>query len=119
MLLNLLDNAIKYAADGKELTVDLKAQDNELKLMVMDRGPGIPAKHREKIFEKFYRIDDSLTARQPGSGLGLSIARIIMREMKGDIFYEARVGGGSCFSVVIPRNANGSQGTSRKGAATA
>lgn len=102
VLLNLMDNAIKYAAEGRELTVDLKMLDDSLKLMIMDRGPGVPAKHQSRIFEKFHRVDNSLTSRQPGSGLGLSIARSIMREMKGDVFYEPRVGGGSCFVILIP-----------------
>jgi signal transduction histidine kinase len=119
VLLNLLDNAIKYAAEGKELTVDLVAQDDHVKVSVMDRGPGVPAKHRTRIFEKFHRVDSSLTSRHPGSGLGLSIARTIMRDLNGDLLYEPRDGGGSCFSVLIPfRQGNGSH-ISKKGAASA
>jgi signal transduction histidine kinase len=102
VLLNLLDNAIKYAAAGKELIVDLKSLDDHFRLMVFDRGPGIAVRHRERIFQKFHRVDNSLTSRQPGSGLGLSIARSIMRELEGDICYEPRAGGGSCFVVLIP-----------------
>lgn len=101
VVLNLMDNAIKYASEGKELVIDLDVQSRPLRLRVMDRGPGIPSRHRARIFEKFHRVDDSLTARQPGSGLGLSIARSIMRELKGDLRYEPRVGGGSCFEVLI------------------
>jgi signal transduction histidine kinase len=102
VLLNLLDNAIKYAAEGKELSVDLMPQKDQLRVAVMDRGPGVPAKHRSRIFEKFHRVDSSLTSRHPGSGLGLSIARTIMRDIKGDLLYEPREGGGSCFTVMIP-----------------
>lgn len=102
VLLNLLDNAIKYASDGKELTVDLIARNDQLKVCVMDRGPGVPAKHRTRIFDKFHRVDSSLTSRHPGSGLGLSIARTIMRDLNGDLLYEPREGGGSCFVVLIP-----------------
>jgi signal transduction histidine kinase len=102
VLLNLLDNAIKYASEGKELTVDLTVGDDHVKARVMDRGPGIPAKHRTRIFEKFHRVDSSLTSRHPGSGLGLSIARTIMRDLQGDLLYEPREGGGSSFTVLIP-----------------
>ena len=109
VLLNLLDNAIKYAAEGEELTVDLTPQKGQLQVHVMDRGPGVPAKHRSRIFEKFHRVDSSLTSRHPGSGLGLSIARTIMRDINGDLLYEPREGGGSCFTVLIPfQETNGS-----------
>ncbi len=102
VLVNLMDNAIKYAADGKELIVDLKYREDHFRLMVFDRGPGIAVRHREMIFKKFHRVDTSLTASQPGSGLGLSIARSIMRELEGEIYYEPRAGGGSSFVVLIP-----------------
>ncbi len=119
VLLNLLDNAIKYASEGKELTVDLIAGNGQLKVCVMDRGPGVSAKHRTRIFDKFHRVDSSLTSRHPGSGLGLSIARTIMRDLKGDLLYEPREGGGSCFVVQIPfRESNGS-GTPQRGAFSA
>jgi len=82
--------------------VDLKFRRDHFRLLVLDRGPGIALRHRDRIFHKFHRVDNSLTTRQPGSGLGLSIARTIMRELEGDIVYEPRAGGGSCFVVLIP-----------------
>ena len=102
VILNLMDNAIKYASEGKELSVHLSPQQDRLKVRVMDRGPGVPPKHRTRIFDKFHRVDSSLTSRHPGSGLGLSIARTIMRDLNGDLLYEPREGGGSCFTVLIP-----------------
>jgi signal transduction histidine kinase len=102
VLLNLVDNAAKYASEGKELLVLLEQARDYCCIKFLDRGPGIPATHREKIFEKFYRIDDSLTARQPGSGLGLSIARWLLRDLGGDLIYEPRAEGGSCFVVSLP-----------------
>lgn len=102
VMLNLMDNAIKYAADGKELVIALKVLDGCCELRVMDRGPGVPLSHRAGIFEKFHRVDDSLTSRQPGSGLGLSIARRLLRDLDGDLVYEPREGGGSCFVAVVP-----------------
>jgi signal transduction histidine kinase len=115
VLLNLLDNSIKYASEGKELTVDLTHQDDRVRVRVMDRGPGIPAKHRTRIFEKFHRVDSSLTSRHPGSGLGLSIARTIMRDLQGDLLYEPREGGGSCFTVLIPFQRRNGSDMSHKG----
>jgi len=119
VVLNLMDNAVKYAGGGRELVVSLKKRGACFHLLVMDRGPGIPVKHRERIFEKFHRVDSSLTSRQPGSGLGLSIARSIMRELDGDITYEPRSAGGSCFVVRIPRTPADSTGHAQEGAAHA
>jgi len=119
VLLNLLDNAIKYASEGKELTVDLTLREDHVRARVMDRGPGIPAKHRTRIFEKFHRVDSSLTSRHPGSGLGLSIARTIMRDLHGDLLYEPREGGGSCFTVVIPFQKRNGPDTSHRGVLSA
>lgn len=102
VLLNLLDNALKYAADGKELVVALDRQERFCRIRVMDRGPGVASAHRAKIFEKFHRVDDSLTTIKTGSGLGLSIARRLLRDLGGDLRFESRRGGGSCFVVLIP-----------------
>jgi signal transduction histidine kinase len=71
-------------------------------IRVLDRGPGVPEAHRERIYEKFHRVDDSLTARQPGSGLGLTIARRMLRDLGGDVVYEPRAGGGAAFRVTLP-----------------
>jgi signal transduction histidine kinase len=102
VVLNLMDNALKYAAEGKDLIIRLKVCNGFCELQLMDRGPGVPSSHRAKIFEKFQRMDDSLTTRKPGSGLGLSIARRLMRDMGGDLIYRSRKEGGSCFVVLIP-----------------
>ncbi|MDA1044640.1 MAG: HAMP domain-containing sensor histidine kinase [Verrucomicrobia bacterium] len=101
-LLNLVDNAIKYAHAGKAVTLQLVEARDVCRIHVLDRGPGIPRAQRKRIFEKFHRIDGSLTASQPGSGLGLSIARGLLRDLGGDLLYRPRDGGGSCFSIVLP-----------------
>jgi signal transduction histidine kinase len=104
VLLNLIDNALKYAASGKELTLEvLPPQGANVRLRLLDRGPGIPAPHREKIFDKFHRVDDALTARQPGCGLGLAISRQLLRDLGGELRWQPRSGGGSCFEVVLPQ----------------
>ncbi|MBN1663714.1 MAG: hypothetical protein JW943_08940 [Deltaproteobacteria bacterium] len=101
VILNLLDNAVKYAAGGHEISIHLDISQNQHRLMIMDRGPGVPRAHRENIFKKFHRVDDSLTSSRPGSGLGLGIARGLMRGLGGDLLYEEREGGGSCFTVLF------------------
>ena len=103
-LLNLVDNALKYAGGGKEITLALLDAGDSCELQVMDRGPGIAASQRRLIFDKFHRIDDSLTTHQPGSGLGLSIARRLIRDQGGDLVYRPREGGGSCFAIVLPQS---------------
>ena len=102
VILNLVDNAVKYASKGGKIDISIKPDDKLCEIWVCDRGPGIPKTHWKDIFEKFYRVDDSLTTQQPGSGLGLSIARGLLRELNGDLKYKQREGGGSCFVVLIP-----------------
>ena len=99
--LNLLDNALKYAGQGKFLLFVLKKEIDFVILKICDDGPGIPKKHQDRIFEKFYRIDNSLTSQQPGSGLGLSIAKQIMNDLKGDLVFEPATPNGSCFIIRI------------------
>lgn len=97
-VLNVVDNAIKYADTGREISVVLSTSPAPgFTIRVMDRGPGIAPAQMEPIFDKFHRIDDSLTAAKPGSGLGLTIARRLVRDMGGDLRYEPRENGGSCF----------------------
>lgn len=99
-ILNVIDNAIKYADTGKEIAVTLETSPARgFAIRISDRGPGIPSAHRERVFDKFHRVDDSLTSAKPGSGLGLTIARRLIRDMGGDLRYEPREGGGSCFVI--------------------
>jgi signal transduction histidine kinase len=102
IVLNLIDNACKYAADGGELKVSLEVRPPGSRLRVADRGPGIPPEHRERIFEKFHRVDDNLTADKSGAGLGLSIARQLARGLGGELRHEPRPDGGSVFVLDLP-----------------
>ena len=103
IVLNLLDNACKYAGAGGEVTVQLGPQAGaSAELRVLDRGPGVPVEHRERIFEKFHRVDDTLTAEKHGAGLGLSIARQLARGLGGELRYEPRPGGGAAFILELP-----------------
>ncbi|WP_291316784.1 HAMP domain-containing sensor histidine kinase [Desulfuromonas sp.] len=102
IVLNLVDNAIKYAAEGKSLTVELQQQKGGPVVRFKDDGPGIPAGHRGRIFDKFHRVDASLTARQQGSGLGLSIARQLAEGLGGSLSFCPNTGGGCCFELTLP-----------------
>jgi len=98
ILLNIIDNACKYAS-GTPVTITVEDQADHALVHILDRGTGVPSHHASKIFDKFHRVDDSLTSQQAGSGLGLSIARRLARGMGGDLTYRDREGGGSDFSV--------------------
>lgn len=99
IVVNLLDNAVKYAPDGGEVRVGLQPAADGAEVTVQDRGPGIAEAHRARLFESFYRVDCELTAKCNGCGLGLSIARRLMRGMGGDLTFAPRGGGGSCFTL--------------------
>jgi signal transduction histidine kinase len=105
IILNLISNADKYGGNGDAIEVELTAGEGEaglVELCVLDRGAGVGRKERERIFEKFYRIDDSLSSGVQGSGLGLTLARQIARAHGGDVTVRERAGGGSCFALVLP-----------------
>jgi signal transduction histidine kinase len=101
-LLNLVNNAVKYSADQKYLGVHLYHRDGRVKLEVVDRGIGIPAKDQPKIFEKFYRVGDPLVHNTKGSGLGLALVRHIVRAHGGEVTVESAPGRGSKFIITLP-----------------
>jgi signal transduction histidine kinase len=105
VIVNLLSNAEKYSNSRKEISVRLEQQTNPLphvELKVLDRGLGVPHGSEEKIFEQFYRAHDLLSSGIQGSGLGLTLARQIARAHGGEVVYEPREGGGSCFTLRLP-----------------
>ncbi len=101
-VVNLLSNAEKYSDDTKQIGVDVSRNDGFAVIGISDRGTGIPAGEGDKIFGEFYRVDDTLTSKVKGAGLGLTIARRILRDHGGDIRYAARAGGGSTFQLMLP-----------------
>jgi signal transduction histidine kinase len=107
IVLNLVDNAIKYAADGKDLIVELQPEKDHWRVRIKDNGPGVPSAHHQQIFAKFHRVDASLTARQQGSGLGLSIARQLAEGLGGSLSFCPSEGGGSCFELTLPSTPKG------------
>jgi two-component system, OmpR family, sensor histidine kinase KdpD len=101
VLVNLLENAIKYSPPASPIEVTARHVGDEVDLSVADRGPGIPPGDEERIFEKFYR---ARTERDPGGvGLGLAICRAIVWAHGGRIRAEGRPGGGAIFRITLPR----------------
>ena len=101
-VLNLIDNAIKYAADGKRIELGLARKGDRLVLTVCDFGPGIPPDEHAQIFERFYRARAIRLKPIRGSGIGLALVQHIARAHGGDAEVESNPGHGSTFSIWIP-----------------
>ncbi|MFN3408663.1 MAG: sensor histidine kinase [Limisphaerales bacterium] len=103
VLSNLVDNAIKYGrAEG---TVVLRGRCGDaglVEISVADDGPGIPEEARERVFERFYRVDKARSREQGGTGLGLSIVKHIVQSHGGRVWVESEMGRGSCFHFSLP-----------------
>lgn len=101
-LWNLLHNAIRHS--GRDTTVRLRccAEADGVVLEVTDEGPGIAPEHQEKIFERFYRIDQARTRNDGGAGLGLAIAKFAVERLGGRIELISEIGRGSCFRLILP-----------------
>src|SRR5207249_7711007 len=105
-LLNLVNNAIKYSRDEKYLRLDVRRDGERVLLSVTDRGIGVAKGEQKKIFEKFYRAENSLVHETKGSGLGLALVQHIMQAHGGIVEVESALGKGSTFTLVLPvRNA--------------
>ena len=102
VLVNLVENAIKYSPDGGRVSVVLATAGERLRISVVDEGLGIPASEHGRIFEKFYRVDPNLTRGVGGTGLGLYICREIVRRMDGRLWVESEAGRGSTFAFELP-----------------
>ena len=100
---NLLDNAFKYTPPGGTVWVRLREEPTSLQLEVEDTGIGIPAEARERVFERFYRVDPGRSRAAGGTGLGLAIVKHLVQAMGGRVWVEAGATGGSRFCVQLPR----------------
>ncbi|HSE98013.1 MAG TPA: HAMP domain-containing sensor histidine kinase [Blastocatellia bacterium] len=103
-VLNLINNAVKYSDENKEVSVGVRARDKAIEIEVADRGIGIPRSEHEKIFEKFYRVSTGLVHDTKGSGLGLALVKHIVEAHNGKILIESVPGKGSRFTIQIPTN---------------
>ncbi len=102
VLVNLVDNAIKYSPEGGEVEIRVDAENGQCRIEVADHGLGIPSSERERIFEKFYRLDPQLAGGVGGSGLGLYICRELVERMNGRLDVDSEPGEGSRFTVALP-----------------
>ena len=106
IITNLLGNAVKYSPDGSSIQVVVSswAQNNRFaQVSVHDEGPGILPEDIDRLFDKFYRADNSLTRSTAGTGLGLAIAKALVELHGGEIWVESTLGAGSVFSLTIPK----------------
>jgi signal transduction histidine kinase len=102
VLVNLVENAVKYSPDGGRIDIELASSDGYVRFSVRDRGLGIPEVELERIFDKFHRLDPYLQRGVGGTGLGLYICRELVRQMNGRIWVESSAGEGSTFSFELP-----------------
>lgn len=102
VLTNIMNNAIKYTQDGT-VTVRLTGDPSTIQIQVEDTGPGIPSEDIPHLFQKFYRVDNSMTRSIGGTGLGLFICRKIVELYNGRIWAESTLGKGSTFFINLPR----------------
>ena len=101
-VVNLIDNAIKYSHGGKRINISLKRKNGTLVLAIQDFGVGIAPGEQTKVFNKFYRTENSLVHNTRGSGLGLALVKNIMLQHGGQVTVNSKVGEGSTFSLIFP-----------------
>ena len=102
VLVNLTDNAVKYTPSGGSVTLRAMARGARVRLEVADDGPGIPQEHRQRVFERFYRVDTGRSRALGGTGLGLAIVRLLVTAMDGEVGMEPLEPHGSLFWVELP-----------------
>lgn len=102
MIINLVDNAIKYTEHEGKVTIGTKIKDDKIILWVEDTGVGMEKEHLDRIFERFYRVDKARSRAEGGTGLGLAIVKHIVIGIKGKIDVQSKVGEGSKFVIEIP-----------------
>ncbi|HET6202015.1 MAG TPA: ATP-binding protein [Planctomycetota bacterium] len=102
LVANLVDNALRYSAEGGEIRVRVAREAGSVRLDVADRGPGIDPAAREKVFERFFRSERARALNPDGSGLGLALVRAVARAHGGEAAVAPNPGGGSVFSVDLP-----------------
>lgn len=100
--INILENAVKYSTEIKSIIVRLNPVNDQVVLQVEDKGIGIEKTYQQKIFDKFYRVGDSLVHNTKGSGLGLTLVKFIMDYHHGNVTVQSKPGEGSTFSLIFP-----------------
>ena len=112
ILINLIDNAVKCSEPDQPITLTLEQTEQQVLIQVHDYGVGIPLHDQTRIFERFYRVDESRarfplrdTVEQPngGYGLGLAIVKTLVEGMNGSVHVRSKLGEGSTFTIALPR----------------
>lgn len=102
VVINLIENAVKYSGEGQAINISWLSQNNHVVLSVKDQGPGIPAYHLPRLFERFYRVDESRSRKLGGTGLGLAIVKHIVQAHGGYVEVDSQVGQGTEFRCYFP-----------------
>lgn len=100
---NLIENAVKYGPDAGVVKVSAATQENVVRVVVADRGTGIPAEHVPRLTERFYRVDVARSRTMGGTGLGLAIVKHILNRCDAKLLISSRMGEGSAFTVLLPQ----------------
>jgi two-component system sensor histidine kinase VicK len=99
---NLVGNALKYTPEGGRVAINVEVSPKQILVSVADTGIGISPEDAERIFERFYRAKDPRVAKITGTGLGLTLAREVVRMHGGDITVESQIDQGSTFTMTLP-----------------
>lgn len=113
VMLNLLDNAIKFSPPGSPVVIAVEDHPQEVKIMVTNQGEGIPPHEKDRIFERFYRVDKERSRDTGGFGLGLSIVKHLVEHHNGRLGVESELGCGATFFFTLPRKSEDGQETAQ------
>ncbi len=102
VLKNLVDNAVRYSPAGETIRISIREADGTIRIVVEDKGPGIPTPALNRIFERFYRVDPARSREEGGTGLGLAIVRHLVNAMGGHVWAESELGQGTRINVTLP-----------------
>jgi signal transduction histidine kinase len=103
VFINLIGNAIKFTPAKGKITISVYKVDKDVEVDISDTGCGIPEEAKELIFEEFYRVDNAINQEVKGTGLGLALVKNIVEAHKGKIWVTSKIGKGSTFSFILPR----------------
>jgi two-component system sensor histidine kinase SenX3 len=99
---NLIANAIQYSPDGSRVGIGVSQRDGVVEIAVTDQGVGIPEGERDRVFERFFRVDSARSRNTGGTGLGLSIVKHVVQNHGGDVRVWSQQGRGSTFTIRLP-----------------